>query len=429
MIPRGSIPEAEAASIAGELASLEPAAIRLQIERVFASSQFRNSRRCQALLRYAVDAYLEGSLDKVKERNIGCAVFGRDPGYDTNQDSVVRTTAAEIRKRLAQYYLEPGHENELRVGLPQGSYVPEFRLSAAPAVAPLVPVESPPPVELARPWIATGTLVAGIACIVFLTTGLWLFLHFRPTELDAFWQPLVDDRSEAVICIGQPLRIYTFDGPDADAWNRKMVGDGTAPGASDEVRRHTRVPLSELKPSGSRYFTFGDTMAAVRLGALLARKGKVFQVLGDRFTSYYDLRGRPAVLLGQFNNQWTIGLTTGLRYYLDKNVEKRVYEVRDRQRGDQVVAAASQDAGRPSEYVIVSRVFDAATEKTVVAVAGMTYMGTAAGGDFLTNPTYLRQAFQQAPANWWRKNIQVVLETAIVAGSAGPPKVVATHFW
>ena len=40
---------------------------------------------------------------------------------------MVRTTAAEIRKKLAQYYLEPGHENELRVLLPQGSYLPEFR--------------------------------------------------------------------------------------------------------------------------------------------------------------------------------------------------------------------------------------------------------------------------------------------------------------
>jgi hypothetical protein len=30
----------------------------------------------------------------------------RDPDYDTNQDSVVRTTAVEIRKKLAQYYLE-----------------------------------------------------------------------------------------------------------------------------------------------------------------------------------------------------------------------------------------------------------------------------------------------------------------------------------
>ena len=85
-------------------------------------------------MRYVVEAYLENHTDRVKERTIGIEVFQRDPDYDTNQDSVVRTTAAEIRKKLAQYYLEPGHDNEIRVLLPQGSYLPEFRLP--PAVPP-----------------------------------------------------------------------------------------------------------------------------------------------------------------------------------------------------------------------------------------------------------------------------------------------------
>ena len=31
---------------------------------------------------------------------IGHEVFGRDPGYDTGQDPVVRMTATEVRKRL-----------------------------------------------------------------------------------------------------------------------------------------------------------------------------------------------------------------------------------------------------------------------------------------------------------------------------------------
>jgi hypothetical protein len=46
-----------------------------------------------------VDAYLENHQERVKERTIGFEVFQRDPGYDTNQDSVVRTTAASRRRR------------------------------------------------------------------------------------------------------------------------------------------------------------------------------------------------------------------------------------------------------------------------------------------------------------------------------------------
>lgn len=36
-------------------------------------------------------------------------VFGRRADYDTNQEAIVRVSAAEIRKRIAQYYHEPGH--------------------------------------------------------------------------------------------------------------------------------------------------------------------------------------------------------------------------------------------------------------------------------------------------------------------------------
>ena len=62
----------------------------------------------------------------LKERTLGIAVFGREPSYDTSTDPVVRATAGEIRKRIAQYYQESGREHEIRINLSPGSYVPEF---------------------------------------------------------------------------------------------------------------------------------------------------------------------------------------------------------------------------------------------------------------------------------------------------------------
>ena len=84
---------------------------------------------------------------------------------------------------------------------------------------------------------------------------------------------------------------------------------------------------------------------------------------------------------------------------------------------------------RDQELAIVSRIFDVATEKTVVAVAASTYLGTLAAGDFLIHSTYMRHAFQNAPAGWYRKNIQVVLRAPKVLGTAGPPQTIATCFW
>jgi hypothetical protein len=66
-----------------------------------------------------------------------------DASYDTNQDSVVRTKAAEVRKRLAQYYLEPEHQHELRLSLPAGCYVAGFRAPVGSIPLLPAPVERP----------------------------------------------------------------------------------------------------------------------------------------------------------------------------------------------------------------------------------------------------------------------------------------------
>src|SRR5580698_9960867 len=104
----------------------EQSAIHEQLERVLASPYFSHSRRFPLFLRYVVERTLSGHEDSLKERTLGVEIFGRQADYDTASDPIVRVTATEIRKRIAQYYQEPGHETELRVSLPAGSYIPQF---------------------------------------------------------------------------------------------------------------------------------------------------------------------------------------------------------------------------------------------------------------------------------------------------------------
>ena len=114
---------------------LEARAIREQLERLLLHQTFRNSKRYPALLRYVVEHTLRGNVEQLKERILGIEVFGRELDYDTNIDHIVRSTAGEIRKRIAQYYHEPGHESEIRIDLPSGSYVPEFHWPSPRLVA------------------------------------------------------------------------------------------------------------------------------------------------------------------------------------------------------------------------------------------------------------------------------------------------------
>src|SRR5487761_2606766 len=75
-----------------------------QLEIILASHHFSHSKRSQLLFRYIVAKTLEGQASILKERTLGIEVFGRAPDYDTNADPIVRMTAGEIRKLIAQYY-------------------------------------------------------------------------------------------------------------------------------------------------------------------------------------------------------------------------------------------------------------------------------------------------------------------------------------
>src|SRR5215468_3999691 len=100
--------------------------VRGQLERILSSGPFRNSRRASAMLRFAVERTLAGDAGKLKERTIGAQVFGRSAEYDTAADHIVRSTAGDVRRRLAQYYQQIGPAARVRIDFAPGCYVPQF---------------------------------------------------------------------------------------------------------------------------------------------------------------------------------------------------------------------------------------------------------------------------------------------------------------
>ena len=100
---------------------------RALVERVVAGSALKNSPRLQELLHYLCDCALNGSDTPVKEQQIGIAVFGRSPGYDTNQDTIVRVGVSKLRKQLQQHFLSEGLHEPIIVEIPKGAYTPRFQ--------------------------------------------------------------------------------------------------------------------------------------------------------------------------------------------------------------------------------------------------------------------------------------------------------------
>jgi hypothetical protein len=380
------------------------------------------------LLRFVVQAALAGDQNSLKERCIGAAVFGREPAYDTAQDPIVRNAAIEVRKRLAQYYLEPEHAGELRIELPSGSYMPSFPAeSGAPgapgAPEPAVPLPKTP--GSPRRWIA----VAAHAVIVAVPAFMWGTRRTPTTDLEAFWEPLFRDGSAIQVSIGQPTRLYRFTGSRMEELNRLFGG-----GESDGVKG-TRPPIApdEVVWVAPEYLFLRDALAAFKVAAWIQSKGHASRLASVAQTNYSQLRHAPLVAIGAFNNAWSIRVTAELRFVFDDRVIDGVpyHCIVDRRNPTSVLWKVAQPAsgGMSEDYAIVTRVFEPTTEKTVISVAGIETYGTLAASEFVTEPTYLEAALGAAPPDWRRQNVQCVLGPKFFVGTPGPPRVLAVQFW
>lgn len=380
----------------------DKAAVRTQLERLLVNPAFKNSKRYPALLRFAVERVLEGHTDSLKERSLGVEVFHRDPNYDTNQDPVVRTTAVEVRKRLAQYYQDPQHDGEIRIEFPSGSYMPEFRL---PVV--VVPDEPPPVARKKRLELPRWAGMAAAA--VGLTVALFWWSPWTPSNaLDRFWSPVWNSTDHVLICVGGSGDARPVSAAVSPAVAAAAPGDLPAQGEE--------VPLAE---AGAVARIVGQKMAL----------GKTFHLRSHATTKFVDLRDGPVVLVGGFDNSWAVRLLDELhlRFHLER--DGSTAWIADRQKPDQRNWAVNTRSNSARDYALISRVWNPGTGKEMVSIASLLSYGTGAAGEFLSERRYMDALAATMEKSWQNRNLQIVIGTKLTGASSGPPEVLAAYSW
>ena len=400
--------------------------VQRQLDRLLENPHFSNSRRFPSFLRFIVQEELDGRGDQLKERTLGIEVFGRDPGYDTTSDPIVRVTAAEIRKRIAQYYQDSGNPDELRISLPPGSYVPHFdwpkahplsevasssdalapdQHFAAHAAEPQLPVQqnAVAPKRLLASWLAAACL------LLLLAAGAWSWMHSRTSTLDRFWAPVLDSGDPVAVCFPQS----------------SIDGITLRDSADPLQQRHLEEKMNGV--------IVDDLQPLVSLSGLLDMRRQLYNLMGESTATLTDLRNGPTIFLGAFDNAWTLRLTRSLRFRFGNDQEMTHFWIEDTQSPTHarwgIDRKVQQATNNYRDYAIVARFRDANTGKLAVIVAGIARGGTVAAGEFLTQPGDMDSIRSQAPANWAGQNMEFVLSTEIIDGRSSPPKVEATYFW
>src|ERR1700691_3609432 len=106
---------------------LQDQVVRRQLDGILRSPGFARNERLSRFLAYVVERHFEGRDDELKESVIAIEVLGRPPGYNSKKDPIVRTEAARLRARLAEYYQGEGSDDPVVIEIPKGGYVPVFR--------------------------------------------------------------------------------------------------------------------------------------------------------------------------------------------------------------------------------------------------------------------------------------------------------------
>lgn len=430
------------------------AAVRAEVETMLKAPVFSQSGRCKVFLSHIVFQTLSGNANQLKERTIGVSVFDRPSDYDTGDDSIVRVTANEVRKRLGQFYRESPVIHPIQIELPRGAYVPEFRVQASKRAKEPDEIKSVHPIEAqAASWdqplltkndgasaigstivsepepgaqaervlsdrkrmrlrltYAAGAVLVLVTCAMAL--GVWRMRSLR-SEYD-IWGSFVNSHVPVLVCIDtHDLHIPT-------------------PPSSPEAQRFVNLVLYK------RIISLDDAAVLSSMTGVLGKKGIPFRLVGAADISLSDFRRQPVILIGAIDNKWTLLLSQNLPYRIEvanppgsgsgKEPVASIIDAHNPTGGRWTTDLSMPFTSWKMDYAIVARMDDATTGVPVLIEAGLGNDGSIAASELILTGTIAARLKLESSCRE-KSNFEAVVGTELIDTRPGPPHILRITCW
>jgi hypothetical protein len=401
------------------------------VQRVVASQHLVKSARLQELLLYVCRCALEDRGSEISEQRIGERVFQRPPGYNPNDDNIVRAQARLLRQKLQAYFDSDGNAEPLILTIPKGAYSPEF--VERPDDLPATP---PPPARLG--WVTPrvhGLLALIAALVVGVVVLAWLLAQSkqqraqsvtaRPPSLNALWSQLFGENMTTTVIVPDAteamLQEATKQPVDLATYLRR------SPNPENEKLRQIENTLKGF--SIRRYTTFDGVSTAVKITQLAGQFPGRLAVRYARDMTLREFSPGNIVLIGRpATNLWGEMFENKLNFGIYSDLQRDIAICRNRapQHGEEAEYLPIENGPKRTVYAAVAFVPNLNDGGNVLMISGMSSGAQEIAAEFVTNEKLLNTFANKIWKPGHRlSHFEILIRTITLAGVPQEPEVIA----
>lgn len=364
------------------------------VARILASRHFVKAPLLSAFLAYICERRRDSETVRIAEQEIGVSVFGRPSGYDPREDNIVRNYARQLRKRLDEYYAAEGIDEQLRVDIPKGGYIPIFTRTERPVSAPLVPGHEPIPepfrdsepealVTPSRTWSLKFTVLTALLCGLLL--GAIAFRsHQQRSDRNAaiplshlLWKQLFFPNQDTLLVPGD-AGLVTLEDMQGKAFSLKEYT------AWSSIAQPEPSLISDLKTR--KYTGIVDLEIISKLERLPEAVPDHCIIRAVRSVTVEDMKGGNLILIGSvYSIPWIELLQNKLDlHFIYKPSEHRAWiENRNPASGEAPVYANVWNGPAEKAYAVIALIPNLNNTGHILLIQGLDGTGTEAAESLL----------------------------------------------
>jgi hypothetical protein len=359
----------------------------LLITRIISSNQFRSSLRLREFLLYIADCALKEIPEAATEQQIGVHVFHRPPGYNSSEDSIVRTHARLLRQKLTEYFATEGAAEPTIVEVPKGHYLPIFRLRQsdpppAPFPIPLevktIPMAETVPAPASR-WNYRKSTPLGIALgilLVLIVAGSSLLLArtwpkpgAAKSSIEIFWAPFLSG--------DPPVVIYS---------NARFLGD------SKTGLRYAPTGIDPAKePVVDHYTGIGELTSVYELTRLFDEHRANFVLKRSLLVTWDEAKQRNLIFIGSPAENPSLNALPSLSEFTMVAKPESAGFINDHPRPGELEAYSRPEHPLTMDYAVIALKPGVQSGKRTLMFSGLTTLGTQAAVEFASHKDTLAE--------------------------------------